>query len=110
MANSRTEEQRNYRQRVKFRIEPMLCPAVMHAYMNISEREGQRRWHIVRHYGQYPAPERAMRIPLSDAERQRRYRERNKFKVAAAKVERLNREQSQFIDSLHISDTHITPK
>jgi hypothetical protein len=110
MANSRTEEQRNYRQRVKFRIEPMLCPAVMHAYQNISEQEGMRRWHIVRHYGQYPAPERAMRIPLSDAERQRRYRERNKFKVAQDKVEQLNHEQFQCDDMLHIVDTHITPK
>ena len=36
-----------------------------------------------------------MRIPLSDAERQRNYRQRNKFKVAATKVERLNTEQFQ---------------
>lgn len=95
MAKTAAEYQREYRQRNWYRQWPHLHPACREVEAELDDTEWQSRCQTVKVYGQYPAPERAMRIPLSDAERQRNYRQRNKFKVAASKVERLNTEQFQ---------------
>ena len=91
MAKTPAEYQREYRLRQQAKAEPMILPVVREAIMRGDEKPS---W-IVKAYGCYPAPGCVVRAPISDAERQRNYRQRNKFKVAASKVERLNTEQFQ---------------
>ena len=91
MAKNNATRSYEYRLRQAAKAEPMILQVVRDAIMQGDEKP----YWIVKAYGCYPAPGCVVRAPISDAERQRNYRQRNKFKVAASKVERLNTEQFQ---------------